>query len=65
MQNNKNLILWVELLFALLSFWVLLIVPSYPEYTMMVLRMYILSMIILTVSLVLVVRRYQSQHSSV
>ena len=32
---------------------------------MLVLRVYILSMIILTVSLVLVVRRYQSQHSSV
>lgn len=65
MQNNKNLILWVELLFALLSLWVLLMVPSYPEYAMAVLRIYILSMIVLTVSLVLVVRRYQSQHSSV
>ncbi len=65
MQNNKNLILWVELLFALLSIWVLLIVPSYPEHAMAALRIYILSMIILTVSLVLVVRRYQSQHSSV
>ena len=65
MQNNKNLILWVELLFALLSLWVLLMVPSYPEHVMAVLRVYILSMIVLTVSLVVVVRRYQSQHSSV
>ena len=65
MQNNKNLILWVELLFALVSLWVLLMVPSYPEHVMAVLRIYILCMIVLTVSLVVVVRRYQSQHSSV
>ncbi len=65
MQTNKNLILWIELLFALLSLWVLLMVPSYPEHVMLVLRIYVLSMIALTGFLVLAVRRYQSQHSSV
>ncbi len=65
MHHNKNLILWLELLFALLSIWVLMMVSSYPHYAMMALRIYILSMIILTVSLVLSVRYYQSQHSTV
>lgn len=65
MNHNKNLILWLELLFAVLSLWVLTTVSSYPEHAMATLRIYILSMIVLTVSLVLSVRYYQSQHSTI
>lgn len=65
MKSNKNLILWIELLFALLSLWVLKTVSFYPEHAIGTLRIYVLSMIVLTVSLVLSVRYYQSQHSTI
>ncbi|MDE5885200.1 MAG: EAL domain-containing protein [Oscillospiraceae bacterium] len=65
MKNSKNLILWLELLFAVLSFWVLQNVSLYPEHAMTALRIYILGMIVLTVSLVVSVRYYQSQHSTI
>ena len=65
MQNSKNLILLLEILFAALSGWVLVTVDSYPVYAMTALRFYVLSMIVLTVFLVLSVRYYQSQHSTV
>ncbi|MDE6729762.1 MAG: PAS domain-containing protein, partial [Oscillospiraceae bacterium] len=65
MKNSKNLILWLELLFAVLSLWVLQNVSLYPEHAMSTLRIYILSMIVLTVSLVVSVRYYQSQHSTI
>lgn len=65
MKNSKNLILWLELLFAVLSLWVLQNVSVSPEHAMTTLRIYILSMIVLTVSLVVSVRYYQSQHSTI
>ncbi|MDE6088039.1 MAG: EAL domain-containing protein [Oscillospiraceae bacterium] len=65
MKNSKNLILWLELLFAVLSFWVLQNVSLYPTHAMTALRIYILGMIVLTVSLVVSVRYYQSQHSTI
>lgn len=62
---NKNLILWIEALFAVLSMWVLFMVESYPEYSMFALRLYIFLLIGITVGMVIAVRYYQSQHSTV
>ena len=65
MKNNKNTILWLEAFFAVLSIWVLYIVDNYPESGMFALRLYIMILIGITVVLVLIVRYYQSQHSSI
>ncbi len=65
MFQNKNLILWVEALFAVLSMWVLFIVDSYPENGMFALRLYVLLLIVITVILVAAVRYYQSQHAAI
>ncbi|MBQ8927233.1 MAG: bifunctional diguanylate cyclase/phosphodiesterase [Oscillospiraceae bacterium] len=62
---NKNNILWIELVFALVSILVLFIATSFPEAAMLTLRIYVLCMIVVTLTLVVAVRYYQSQHSSV
>ena len=64
-MQNKNLILWIEAFFAVLSIWVLFIVDAYPENGMFALRLYILILIVITLILVLAVRYYQSQHSAI
>ena len=58
MFNNKNLILWIEALFAVLSMWVLFMVDSYPENGMFALRLYVLVLIVITVILGAAVRYY-------
>ncbi|MCR5718468.1 MAG: bifunctional diguanylate cyclase/phosphodiesterase [Oscillospiraceae bacterium] len=65
MNNSKNLILWIEAFFAVLSIWVLFMVDTYPENGMFALRLYILILIVITLVLVLAVRYYQSQHSAI
>jgi len=62
---NKNLILWIEALFAALSLWVLFMAETYPEQSMFALRLYIFVLIVITLGMVVAVRYYQSQHSSV
>lgn len=62
---RKNLILWIELLFALVSIWVLTSVNQRPEIANIALRVYVLVMIGVTGALVLLFRHYQSRHSSV
>lgn len=62
---KKNTILWIELIFAIFSIWVLTYVGQNPEHAIQALRIYVLMLIGLTGSLVAVVRYYQSQHSSV
>lgn len=64
-MQNKNLILWIEAFFAVLSIWVLFMVDSFPENSMFVLRLYVLLLIVITIVLVLAVRYYQSQHSAI
>lgn len=64
-MKNKNAILWIEALFAVLSLWVLFTVNAYPEHGMFALRLYILSLIVITMILVFAVRYYQSQHSAI
>ena len=64
-MKSKNLLLWIEAFFAVLSIWVLFIVDSYPENGMFALRLYILILIVITLVLVLAVRYYQSQHSAI
>ena len=64
-HRNKNLMLWLELLFVVFSLLVIKIVGSYPQYAMITLRVYIFSMIFLTVLLVLSVRYHQNQHSMI
>ena len=62
---RKNTILWIELFFAVLSIWVLFMVGAYPEMSMIALRIYIIALIVITIGMVMAVRYYQSQHSSV
>ena len=62
---KKNTILWIELFFAVLSIWVLFMVGAYPEMSMVALRIYIIALIVITIGMVMAVRYYQSQHSSV
>ncbi len=62
---RKNTILWIELLFAVLSVWVLFSVSNYPDSALTVMRIYILALIVITIIMVVAVRYYQSQHSSV
>lgn len=62
---KKNSILWIEMLFAVTSILVLGIVDLYPDRANVVLRWYILILIALTGTLVLAVRYYQRQHSSI
>jgi diguanylate cyclase (GGDEF)-like protein len=62
---KKNYILWIELVFAFISIWVLGYVGSHPESAIYALRIYVLALIGVTTSLVLAVRYYQRQHSSV
>ncbi len=62
---NKNFFLWLETLFAVGSMLVLFFVSSYPESAWLTLRIYILAMIGFTLLLVVAVRYYQRQHSSV
>ncbi len=65
LMQNKNLILWIEALFAVLSVWVLLMVEAYPDHSMFLLRLYVLVLICITIVLVGVVRYFQGQHSAV
>lgn len=64
-MKNKNAILWIEALFAVLSVWVLFMVDAYPEKGIFALRLYVLLLIVITLVLVLAVRYYQSQHSAI
>lgn len=63
MKTNKLLLL--ELVFAVLSIWVLLYVESQPQTAIHALRIYVLVLLILTVILVAVLRYFKRQHSSV
>lgn len=63
MKNNK--ILLVELLFAVLSIWVLCYVSGNPETAIVALRIYVLVLLVITVFLVLALQYYQRMHSSV
>ena len=62
---NKNAVFWIEALFAILSLWVLFFVGSYPEHALLALRIYVLALIFITLGLVLAVRYFQSQHSTI
>ncbi len=62
---NKNTVFWIEALFAILSLWVLFFVGSYPEHALLALRIYVLALIFITLGLVLAVRYFQSQHSTI
>lgn len=62
---KKNGILWLELVFAIISIVVLNMTDMYPEKGSVILRWYILVLIAITGVLVLIVRYYQRQHSSV
>lgn len=62
---NKNTFLWIELLFAVLSIWVLFIVQAEPEQAQFALRIYVLAVLAITMGLLIAVRYYQSQHSTI
>lgn len=62
---RKNTILWIELFFAVVSLYVLQLVEAEPENALPYIRMYVLILLGLTGGLVLAVRYYQQQHSSV
>ncbi len=65
MSMKSNKILLFELLFAILSIWVLYYVGGHPQTAIQALRIYVLVLLILTVLLVGFLRYYQRQHSSV
>ena len=62
---KKNTTLWIELVFAILSVWVLFFVQAVPERAMLALRIYVFALLIITLGMVIALRYYQSQHSSV
>ncbi len=62
---KKNKILWIELVYAILSIFVLLYVNENPQFAIVALRIYVLALLILTGILALVIRHFQAQHSSV
>lgn len=62
---KKNTVLWVEIVFAVVSILVLSFVESDPGSAMAALRVYVLAMIGFTGALVIAVRFYQRQHSSI
>lgn len=62
---RKNTILWIELVFAILSVWVLFIVQADPDQAMTALRTYVLALLGITSFMVLAIRYYQRRHSSV
>ena len=62
---KKNKILLIELLFALLSIWVLTATHQRPESALITLRVYVLVMIGVTGALVLMFRHYLTHHSTI
>lgn len=64
-MKNKNTILWIEAFFAAISMWILFTVEYYPERAHTALRIYVFAMLLITIGMVIAVRYYQSQHSSV
>ena len=64
-MKNKNTILWIEAFFAAIAMWILFTVEYYPERAHTALRIYVFAMLLITIGMVIAVRYYQSQHSSV
>ncbi len=62
---KRNLALLIELLFALVSFWVLQFAAKHPESAFSLLRIYIFVLVLGTFFLVLFVRHYRTRHTSV
>ena len=58
---KKNTVLWLEIVFAVVSILVLSFVESDPGSAMTALRVYVLAMIGFTITLVVAVRFYQRQ----
>ncbi len=62
---KRQLPLLIELLFALISYWILTVAARHPDSAASLLRSYVFLLILLTFILVLTVRHYRIRHSSV